>query len=135
MGKKVKDSEYVFDDSAVKFASLSDEEATEQVNKVKDRITELQSLDGLEEDPRKIMELRNLKESLHWYKANKYRSKYFKIESAGRSMRKAKRHPEISTFKNRGDNAITSCKRKKKSGRKWKGLQILSTLFPRALSF
>lgn len=90
---------YEFDDTSVKYASLTDEEAKTQVQRVKDRIKEIRGAANLSDNPQMIFELRELHSALAWYKANKNRSRYFKVVSSGASMRKAKRHPDGRSFR------------------------------------
>jgi len=104
MRQKINDKTYNFDEAAVKYSKLTDEEAKAQVQKVKDRIKEIRSDAEVSKDPRKMWELRELFKALSWYKLNKNRSKYFRIDSVGPSMRRARRHPDDPSAKNRRKN-------------------------------
>jgi len=101
MRQKINDETYNFDEAAVQYSKLTDEEAKERVQAVKDRIKELKSNAELTQDPRKLYELRQLYHALYWYKQNKNRSKYFRIDTKGPSMRRAKRHPDATSIKHR----------------------------------
>ena len=92
------------DERAIKYALLTDAEAAAQVQQVQNRIKEIKSSAEIGKDPRLVWELRELTNSLAWYKANKNRSKFFKINSVGASMRKAKRHPNAESFKRSNKN-------------------------------
>ena len=92
------------DDRAVKYALMTDEEAAAQVQQVKDRIKEIKASADIGKDPRLVWELRELTNSLAWYKTNKNRSKFFKIITPGASMRRAKRHPNAESFKRNNKN-------------------------------
>lgn len=92
------------DERAVAYSKLTDEEANEQVQKVKNRIKEIRGAAELASNPQLVWELRELTSSLAWYKMNKHRSKFFKLITSGPSMRKAKRHPNAESLKRRGTN-------------------------------
>lgn len=92
------------DERAVQYSLLTDAEAAAQVQQVRNRIKEIKSSSEIEKDPRLVWELRELTNSLAWYKANKNSSKFFKINSVGASMRKAKRHPNAESFKRSNKN-------------------------------
>lgn len=92
------------DERAVQYSLLTDAEAAAQVQQVRNRIKEIKSSAEIGKDPRLVWELRELTNSLAWYKANKNRSKFFKINSVGASMRKAKRHPNAESFKRSNKN-------------------------------
>ena len=80
-------------ESALAWSKLSDAEAKARMQDIKTQIKEL-NVSDLTKDPIKLKQLEELTVALHWCKANKYRSKYFRITSLGRSLRKARRHPE-----------------------------------------
>ena len=92
------------DERAVQYSLLTDAESAAQVQQVRNRIKEIKSSAEIGKDPRLVWELRELTNSLAWYKANKNRSKFFKINSEGASMRKAKRHPNAESFKRSNKN-------------------------------
>lgn len=99
MRQKINEETYPFDQAAVQYSKLTDEEAKEQRQKVIDRIREIKGRADIGEDPRLIFELRELYSSLAWYRANKNRSRFFRIDTLGPSMRRATRHPDGRGFK------------------------------------
>lgn len=126
---EVKEKEYNFDDAALKYASMTEEEAKQHVAELKRKVKEIEGDANLSSNPSKIHELRELKSSLAWFRLNKHRSKYFKILPVTPSMRKAKRHPDPQIFK--GSNANTSSRRKSKKRHKRKTVQTSKSLFSR----
>lgn len=70
MRQKINEETYPFDKAAVQYSKLTDAEAKEQKQKVIDRI-----------------------------RANKNRSRFFRIDTLGPSMRRATRHPDDRGFK------------------------------------
>jgi len=83
------------------WAGLSDKDAKQHISDLKAKIKELHSAE-LGNDPRKVMELRELMSTLSWCKKNKLRSINFKVITAGPSIRQAQRHPNVRSFKSTG---------------------------------
>jgi hypothetical protein len=113
------------DPAAVAYAALTDEQAREQVKKVRLRIAEIKGIAEIGKNPQVIMELRSLYAALEWYNHNKNRSKHFNIVSSGPSMRRANRHPNTSnTLVERELNENRSVKCSLSKGQKRKKVQI-----------
>ncbi|WP_428743112.1 hypothetical protein [Tenacibaculum sp.] len=123
-----KNKEYNFDDASLKYASMTEEEAKNHKANLRNKIKELEGDLASGVDPVKVHQLREMKSTLAWFKANKLRSKYFRLDTAGASMRRAKRHPETNSF-NKNDN--TGSKRVSKKRRKRKTVQVSRSLFSR----
>ena len=84
------------------WAGLTDAEAKQHVKDLKTQIKEVQTSAEIGNDPRKVMELRELISTLSWCRKNKLRSKFFRVITDGPSMRQAKRHPDARSFKSSG---------------------------------
>lgn len=133
MRQRIIESEYKFDDTAVEFSKLTDEEAAERMQKVKDRIKEIKGLESISQDPKLIWEMRELQTSLSWMRANKNRSKYFKIEGGTFTNRKARRASAsvgVNAFSEKGERD-RSKKRRNKSRQKRKEVQVSESVFSR----
>ena len=91
-------------EASVAYSKLTDAEAKERVQQVKNSIKEILHSAEISKDPRKMFELRELQSSLAWFKLNKNMSKYFDIVSSGPSMRAAKRHPHVGNIGSRKPN-------------------------------
>ena len=87
---------------AERWANLTDEEAKAHVRELKAQIKTVKNSAEIGKDPRKVFELRELISSLSWCKKNKLRSRFFRVITNGPSMRQARRHPDVRSFKNFG---------------------------------
>ena len=105
------------DRAAVQYAKLTDEEAAARVSSIKQQIRDTAALENLTKDPANIARLRELKSELHWLKANKNRSKYFKIVTSGPSMRRATRYARFhgAMEMTKGDKNVKNTGRKGKN--------------------
>lgn len=131
-----KDEKYDFDPAAEAYSKSTDAEAAAQVANLKEKIREIRSLADLGSDPAKVMELRHLTSALAWYKANKNRSKYFRIDSNGPSMRHANRHAKASSLVDQNTNKHDKSPRAKRKERpQRKTVSLLRAIFSRARIF
>lgn len=127
------------DPAAVQYSKLTDKEAKEKVDNIKQQIKDLKALENLGKDPVNVARLKELYTTLAWHKANKNRSKYFRIDTNGPSMRRAIRASKsrksanltgMHAFKDRLPND-TRPKERTKSRSKRKKLPILKSVFSR----
>lgn len=88
-------------EASVAYSKLTDAEAKERIQQLKNSIKKILHSAEISKDPRKMFELRELHSSLAWFKLNKNRFKYFDIVSSGPSMRAAKRHPHVGNIGSR----------------------------------